>query len=189
MRMPTVFALVVLSAASARAHEQLDAPMRRYDEMKDGPCGRGVDDGRTGRFTRYQAGERITVKWRETVDHLGSWRVAFDDDGADRADFDGNVLLTMDDPSNESGKAWEAQVTLPNVECGNCTLQLMQVMTPGQPADSDLYHQCADVVLGGGPSADAQVGCRTSRDAPLLAFVVVLSVRANGRRRGQRRAP
>jgi len=52
------------------------------------------------------------------------------------------------------------QVTFPNVECTNCTLQLIQVMedvihgaynpTPGHPADSyveDNYRQCIDIVL------------------------------------------
>src|SRR5438270_810829 len=57
------------------------------------------------------------------------------------------------------------QVTLPNVECDNCTLQVIQVMednqfhgdydpTPGVGVE-DLYHQCIDLVLKRGPSPDA----------------------------------
>jgi hypothetical protein len=49
------------------------------------------------------------------------------------------------------------QVTLPNVECTNCTLQIIQVMqddlfhgpydpTPGVGVE-DIYHQCIDLVL------------------------------------------
>lgn len=49
------------------------------------------------------------------------------------------------------------QVTLPNVECNNCTLQIIQVMeddlfhgpydpTPGVGVE-DIYHQCIDLVL------------------------------------------
>lgn len=55
------------------------------------------------------------------------------------------------------------QVTLPNVECSKCTLQVIQVMEddgshgPYDPAPgvgvSDIYHQCIDLVLkrGAGP--------------------------------------
>jgi hypothetical protein len=57
------------------------------------------------------------------------------------------------------------QVTLPNVECSNCTLQVIQVMeddafhgpfdtTPGVGV-SDVYHQCIDLVLKRGASQGA----------------------------------
>jgi MYXO-CTERM domain-containing protein len=64
------------------------------------------------------------------------------------------------------------QVTLPNVECTNCTLQVIQVMeddgahgpydpTPGVGVE-DIYHQCIDLVLkrpdGGTGSTDAGTG-------------------------------
>ncbi|MCA9560948.1 MAG: hypothetical protein KC583_20510, partial [Myxococcales bacterium] len=46
-------------------------------------------------------------------------------------------------------------VTLPDVECDNCTLQVIQVMFDKPPQTSpgnDLYYQCADLVLrGDGP--------------------------------------
>jgi hypothetical protein len=56
------------------------------------------------------------------------------------------------------------QVKLPNVECSNCTLQVIQVMedddshgpfdtTPGVGV-SDVYHQCIDLVLKHGAPAD-----------------------------------
>ena len=41
----------------------------------------GGSDGRTDHFTRYQPGETITVKFTEVVNHVGSFRIAFDDDG------------------------------------------------------------------------------------------------------------
>jgi uncharacterized membrane protein YgcG len=84
-----------------------------------------------------------------------------------------NVLPMMDnlDPHLAgSSKTWEYKVTLPNVECDNCTLQLIQVMedntfhgdydpTPGVGIE-DLYHQCIDLVLKtGAPSSnDAGAG-------------------------------
>jgi hypothetical protein len=65
------------------------------------------------------------------------------------------------------------QVTLPDVECTNCTLQVIQVMeddgahgpydpTPGVGVE-DIYHQCIDIVLkrspdGGTGSTDAGTG-------------------------------
>lgn len=44
------------------------------------------------------------------------------------------------------------QVTLPNMECDNCTLQFIQVMTDKCPyttnaASDDIYFNCADLTL------------------------------------------
>jgi len=75
-----------------------------------------------------------------------------------------NVLPMMDDLdphlAGNSGQKYTYQVTLPNVECDNCTLQLIQVMednqfhgdydpTPGVGIP-DIYHQCIDLVLKAG---------------------------------------
>ncbi|MEO8701002.1 MAG: SCE4755 family polysaccharide monooxygenase-like protein [Kofleriaceae bacterium] len=57
-------------------------------------------------------------------------------------------------------------ITLPNIECTNCTLQLFQLMTDKCPyttdlASNDLYFNCADLTLSatapdaGAPPADA----------------------------------
>jgi len=65
-----------------------------------------------------------------------------------------------------SGAKYTWDVTLPNVECNNCTLQLIQVMeddafhgpydpTPGVGVE-DIYHQCIDIVLK--RSADGGTG-------------------------------
>jgi hypothetical protein len=67
------------------------------------------------------------------------------------------------------------QVTLPNVECNNCTLQVIQVMEdkgayntdPNDPTDTsaaDLYYQCIDLVLKR-LSSDAGADSSTTRDA------------------------
>src|SRR5882724_8999054 len=74
-----------------------------------------------------------------------------------------NVLPMMDDLDPHmagSSKTWTYQVTLPNIECDNCTLQIIQVMedntfhgdydpTPGVGVE-DIYHQCIDLVLKNG---------------------------------------
>ena len=77
------------------------------------------------------------------------------------------VLPGMDDlnphmPTSGSSPKYTWQVTLPNVECANCTLQVIQVMednllhgdydpTPGVGVE-DIYHQCIDLVLKKGAS-------------------------------------
>jgi hypothetical protein len=178
--------VVLLATTTASAHVLLDEPTRRYDDMKGPPCGRGGDlDGRTEHFTRFQPGETITVRWTETIDHVGSFRIAFDEDGADAADFDARVLHAEADPDNANGQQYAADVQLPDVECTNCTLQLQQVMTTSpNPSVGQIYHQCADLVLGDGDSAPAVVdgglpggGCSATGgglDLVVLAGVLVL---------------
>ena len=73
-------------------------------------------------------------------------------------------IPTLADTFNPPVRSW--QVTLPNVECDNCTLQVIQVMeddafpgpydtTPGVGV-ADVYHQCIDLVLkGAGPQGAA----------------------------------
>jgi hypothetical protein len=80
------------------------------------------------------------------------------------------VLPSMDDlnphmPTSGPSPKYTWQVTLPNVECDNCTLQVIQVMednalhgdydpTPGVGVE-DIYHQCIDLILKkGATSAD-----------------------------------
>ncbi len=58
-------------------------------------------------------------------------------------------------PSNPlAGRKWSWTVTLPNIECSNCTIQVMQVMEDPLgvlhgPFDGkdDLYYRCIDIVL------------------------------------------
>ena len=193
---------LVLAAGAPHAHVLLDEPTRRYDDMKGPPCGRGDGlDGRTERFSRFAPGETITVRWTETIDHVGTFRVAFDADGADAADFDAQVLHTEADPDNESGRTWEAQIQLPDIACTNCTLQLQQVMTTNpNPSVDQIYFQCADLVLGDGDSADPTVdgglpgaGCSSTDTnpgttaVPLLGLLLLLAGRPlPGRRRQSR---
>ncbi|MDB4964436.1 MAG: hypothetical protein JWN44_125 [Myxococcales bacterium] len=66
-------------------------------------------------------------------------------------------------------------VTLPNVECANCTLQIIQVMeddlfhgdydpTPGVGVE-DIYHQCIDITLkAGAPMTNVDGGVPTFPD-------------------------
>jgi hypothetical protein len=64
--------------------------------------------------------------------------------------------------------SWD--VTLPKVECDNCTLQVIQVMTdppgihapynPDGPAPDDIYYQCIDLVLKRPAGSGGDAGAR-----------------------------
>jgi hypothetical protein len=93
-------------------------------------------------------------------------------------------------------RSWE--VTLPDVECDNCTLQIVQVMedddfhgpydpTPGVGV-ADLYFQCIDLVLTrtGEVSEEAtpkQGGCQSAPAGWAAVFVLVVLRRCFLRRR------
>jgi len=170
--------LVALAPVEAKAHLGLSAPASRYgpDTLKMGPC--GVSGGeRTEIVTYYEPGETIEVSWDEYIDHPGHYRIAFDEDGDD--DFvdpatmmelysNETVLLDGIDDKGPGERDYVATVTLPDLVCDNCTLQVIQVMydkppytTPG----NDIYYQCADLVLrvgGAPPDAGIEPGAQSS---------------------------
>lgn len=169
-----------LASASAFAHIELQAPMNRYSDIKSGdnkscPCGSGTtnrscakpdersDPNRSAdRATTFAPGETITVQFDEYVAHAGRFRIAFDPDGADLNEFNQNILLDVPDPAGNTGNIgqgslWQFQVTLPDMTCDNCTLQLIQVMdgnttdpVPDPVLRGGTYFQCADIVLAEG---------------------------------------
>ncbi len=190
-------------AARASAHLGLDAPISRYgpDTLKTGPC--GVEGGaRSENVTYFEPGETIEVRWNEYIQHPGHFRIAFDPEGDD--DFvdpatmtelysNGAVLLDgIPDQGPDRGD-YAVEVTLPDVTCDDCTLQVIQVMydkppytTPG----NDIYYQCADLVLkvGGAPKGGGDSGgCSASSDGAaaspfvclLLLFVALRLARAS----------
>jgi hypothetical protein len=176
-------------------------------QLKDAPCGL-KDGTRGENIYTYEAGQTIDVKLAETIAHPGYFRIAFDEDGDDDfiepasikpvdparpcpfnaadkcgdSDFDNSPAVLMDNLNphlpGEDGPGYAWQVKLPDVECDNCTLQVMQVMediihgaynpVPGDPADTpyiaDNYHQCIDLVLTSKPVAPAQSGPSSSDD-------------------------
>lgn len=168
-----LFALVGSMPAPARAHLGLITPASRYgpDVLKTGPC--GVAEGeRTAIVTHYEPGETIEVSWDEYIDHPGHYRIAFDPDGDDdfvdpstMTELHSNEAVLLDGIPDEGPgeRDYVATVTLPDVTCDNCTLQVIQVMydkppytTPG----NDIYYQCADLVLRvGGAPPDAGSAC------------------------------
>lgn len=200
-----LFSVVTLSSGSALAHIQLDYPTARWEDQKAGPCGRS-GEGRTERVNRFRPGATITVRWRETIDHPAHYRIAFDEDGDDDfptpAGFDdtsGGPTVLVDGIADGSGGEYEQEITLPNVECDNCTLQLIQMMKDKAPYGdgNDIYFQCADLELtpdapeGGEPADPGSAGgCRCVSSSPasgagvfawLAAGLVALSSRRRQR--------
>ncbi|MCP4503334.1 MAG: hypothetical protein GY822_25645 [Deltaproteobacteria bacterium] len=185
-RSSVLFVVVILSLPflgiqTAAAHIDLQSPVARYSLAENSaankacPCGVGEpgnnrncdvegdrsDPDRSDRVTVLEAGSSLTLRFDEYVGHGGRYRVAFDDDGADLEDFNDHILLDIPDPSGDNGNIgegsmWEITVTVPDVPCDNCTLQLIQMMN-GNTADPVLdpiglssYYQCADIVITGG---------------------------------------
>jgi hypothetical protein len=127
--------------------------------------------------TTYAPGQRVTVRVREENAHVSYLRVSLDLDGEDfplraqapagpetqevaeaaEAALGGEGLLAVVREDNDTpGFVHELEVTLPDVSCTNCTLQVLQFMYDDPAAP--FYFQCADLVLsaaGGGDDAGA----------------------------------
>jgi hypothetical protein len=175
----TVVALLPLEAS---AHLGLDAPVSRYgpDVLKTAPCGSDSGGERTDNVTYYEPGATIEVRWNEYVDHPGHYRIAFDDDGVD--DFvdpatmmelysNDSVLLDGIPDEGRETRDYAATVTLPEVECDNCTLQVIQMMYDKPPYTTpngnDIYYQCADLVLRKGATPADGGGCHAAGGSSL----------------------
>jgi uncharacterized protein (TIGR03382 family) len=198
-RAPGSFALpaalcLAAQATTAHAHIEMTSPAPRSTAQKDGPCG-APGSTRGSRVTAFQPGQTILVEWDETVDHPGHYRISFDDDGNDsfrdpRQPDDGFPQTLSDQIPDRAGGHYSQQITLPNMTCTNCTLQLVQVMTTAVPYNS-FYFQCADIVLSDNPSADPDPepatdgGCAAgSSSGSVAAGLAALGLVRRRRRRG-----
>lgn len=153
-----VFASLALFAGEARAHLDLTSPTPRTTSLKSGPCGAGPNDPRGPTVATFMPGEEITVTWNEYIDHPGHYRISFDDDGQDIFfnpkdfnDVSGGPGVLMDGIADKNGGDYSQKVVLPNIECDNCVLQVIQMMTDKAPYGdgNDIYYQCADIALVG----------------------------------------
>jgi len=171
------------SASAHFSVDMSDTHVSRYGpgEIKNAPCGR-PDGTRSDNVYTYSPGETINVSWIEYVGHPGYYRIAFDNDGDDgfvnpasiipagrtcsagepncgKDDFYNNDTVLIDDfgrhDDSPHGKRYSVDVKLPDVECDNCTLQIIQLMTeqgkapydPSAQDADDLYYQCIDLRL------------------------------------------
>ncbi|MEJ7596523.1 MAG: SCE4755 family polysaccharide monooxygenase-like protein [Kofleriaceae bacterium] len=137
--------------------------------------------------------ETITVTWAENINHTGHFRIAFQPNGetfgippasAGQCVGPGTAQCPPDvtncnfPTASEEGPGpagsivlkdripdgtLSTTVTLPNMECANCTLQFIQLMTDKcpytvTPSSDDIYFNCADITLSNtAPAVDAGV--------------------------------
>ena len=167
-----VAAALALFAADAGAHIDMTYPVAREMNQKAGPCG-VAGSVRGTNITTLDPGATITVTWDETIAHTGWFRISFDSDGDDGFidpasidDVDNSPTVLIDEIPNPDGLgSYSQEVTLPDMVCDNCTLQLMQVMTDKQAngwGNDEFYYRCADLVLGMGGSTTSTSGNTSS---------------------------
>jgi hypothetical protein len=178
----------VFATTSARAHINLLEPVARVPGFPDsmlllGPCGQRQNARIEDRVTVLRPGQSIDMAWEVYVQHVSYFRISFDPDGDDSfstrpsapsdASTDDPTELTAGDGElildyilDRAGDVArvERQVTLPNVECDRCTLQLTQ-FTYGLPLDDAIYYQCADLVLDDGDGVIEDAADRSAEAA------------------------
>lgn len=152
---------LLMFPAAAGAHFSLVYPSARYPDQFGEPCGRNPDTGRDN-VTVLQSGSSLTISATQTIGHPGYFRVSFDADGQNdfvNPPFYGvfyiapSVLLD-NIPVPPASAPLSVTITLPNIECSNCTLQVLEVLSDHYPPwgdGDDLHYQCADLVLVSGP--------------------------------------
>jgi len=153
----------------------------RGNPQKPEPCG-GTTSGSTpatGVVTPIKGGTQLHIKVKETVYHPGHYRIALaaqaanlppDPETVTRQTEKGpySVSAKIDkDPKPpvladglfvhtervESGHMWETDVRIPNIDCDNCTLQVIQWMAEhGFNAQGGYtYHHCAELKITADP--------------------------------------
>lgn len=144
----------LLGSATAWGHAFISSPPARFagcqnsgPDCKAGPCG-GRDKG-TPKLAVSKTGQ-ITVEYDETIDHRGCYVIELSRNGLD-TNFE--VLATINDPANAVPMKRTHTIQLDGgVECENCTLRLLQVMS-GTTGDctktaTNTYFSCADIKIG-----------------------------------------
>jgi hypothetical protein len=135
--------LLLALSVQAQSHALWDPnglvkPRSNRDDIKTGPCG----VARTNTAVTLAAGSTVNLSIERTIFHRGYFRIAFSP--ADDQDFDSYVLADQV-PENSSQRFYTVSVTLPDMECSACTLQLIQVMLDRNPPTN--YYSCADIRL------------------------------------------
>jgi hypothetical protein len=184
-------------AGPAAAHIALRYPPSRYgdDVLKIGPCG-AAGGARSDNVTELPSGAQIEVVWDEYVDHPGHFRIAFDADGDDdfvdpaclsgcttrtpQIETYSNAAVLLDDIADQPGGGRvSATVTLPDVACERCTLQVIQVMYDKPPyvvPGNDIYYQCADLVLRRAPTAPCPGNCNDDGAVSVDELITVVRI-------------
>lgn len=132
-----VFAHALISSES-------DVPPRG-EAMKDPPC--GVNQ-RTNNPVSLKANSQITLRWKETVNHPGFYWIEF----SKANDMNWYRLKTIVDTQNNTNDLphlFETTINVPDVNCENCTIRVVQEMTEN-PFSPTYYYSCGDIKITGG---------------------------------------
>jgi hypothetical protein len=154
------------------------------DPQKLAPCGgTEVNPGMpTGAVTAVRGGQKLKVVVEETVFHPGHYRIALarkrnllpadpevtmhDTDRGPRS-LSAKIETTPQPPLLADGlwahtekptKNWETEVTIPNISCDGCQLQVIEFMAehPGVRQGGFSYHHCAVLDITADPSKPAE---------------------------------
>jgi hypothetical protein len=156
---------------------------RLGDPQKAGPCGGTSADAGTPSnvIGKVQGGQPLHIKVQETVYHPGHYRIALavrsraelpPDPEVTTRDSDRGpwsvsakiqeppqVPVLVDglwkhDDRSAIAQPFETDITIPNITCEKCTLQIVQFMAEhGRNRDGDFtYHHCADLQITADPS-------------------------------------
>jgi uncharacterized integral membrane protein len=135
------------------------------------PCGNEApkygDTNNGYTTTTYSPGGNI-IYWHETINHHGApFRIALSMSNNDN-DYDQYILLDHLPHNDKDGggsfaspKVYAYNLTLPDVACSNCSLQIINPMTDKQSPCSypyatsttsrcnSVYHSCANIIITG----------------------------------------
>jgi hypothetical protein len=166
MRLSTCAASVLaplLVAGTAYAHLELDSPTPHFvfdnNGIEQTPCGSGTVS--TAVNPPLVGGATLTVKWHETINHDGHYRIGL---SANQSDFTVPTSLTIPTalpswdlvdgiPDTSKGNGtFSKDITIPNISCPHCVLQVVQIASLSSDGSNTggyytNYYECADLVI------------------------------------------
>ena len=136
--MATLFYTILLSLIlCCLCHVKLHYPPPRSDQYaarSNGPCGGDTwEDGvNNGRITEWRAGETVTILVDELIHHTEQpYRIALSESNVDEGFSDCILINHVPQHTRNGPHLMQIELTLPDFECRNCTLQLINFQTGG----------------------------------------------------------
>lgn len=171
--MRPLLALLLLWCAPAHAHFTLLQPPSAVARDNGGKGGPPCSEGPPSNIvTPIQGGRALTIRLNEFIFHPGHYRIALSVNSRSELPPDPEVVsdangISISSPLPGSVKApvladgvfphtspingdLQTTVTLPNLNCDKCTLQIIEFMAEHSPAY--FYHHCADLKITADPT-------------------------------------
>jgi hypothetical protein len=168
--------ILIFTVSQAFAHFRFVEPPSALSTENGGkgapPCGEGTP---SGIVTKAQGGHPFTIRLIEFIPHPGHYRIALSvnsraeipkdadavvkDGQSVSAPIDSNpkIPVLMDGvfvhTTTPRNTEWKVDVTLPNLTCEKCTLQVTEFMAQhgANPGGGFYYHHCADLQITADP--------------------------------------